>query len=51
MGKEDLVRIYNGILPSHKKVEILPRATTWMLSEIGQLEKGKNNMISLKWGI
>ena len=44
--------IYNGILLSHKKSEILPLATTWMelealmLSEISQREKEKYCMLS-----
>ena len=43
--KEDVVHIENGILPSHKRNEILPFATTWIdlegttLSEISQTEK------------
>ena len=53
MDQEDTVRIYNGILLSHKKTEILPFAATWVgletivLSEV--TEKGKDNyyMISL----
>ena len=42
MDKEDVVHIYNGILLSHKKNEILSFAKTWMdlesvtLSEISQ---------------
>jgi len=42
MDKEDMIYIYNGILLSHKKNEILPFGTTWMdlegimLSEISQ---------------
>jgi len=49
--------IYNGILLSHQKNEILPSATTWMelegimLSEISQSEKNKYRMISLIRGI
>ena len=52
MGKEDVVHIYNGILLSHKKNEIIPFATSWMdlkiiiLSEVSQTEKGKY-MISI----
>ena len=45
------IYIYNGILLSHKKNELLPFATTWvdlesiMLSEIRQKEKDKYYMI------
>ena len=43
--KEDMVHIYNGVLVSHIKKEILPFAATWMdlegviLSEISQARK------------
>ena len=57
MDKEDVVQIYNGILLSHIKNEIMPFAATWMdieiikLSEVNQTEKNKYHMISLIWGI
>ena len=34
MGKEDVVHIYNGILPSHKKNDIMPFSATCMDLEI-----------------
>ena len=40
-----MVHIYNGVLLSHKKNEIMPLAATWMdleiiiLSEVSQTEK------------
>ena len=59
MDKEDVVHIYNGILFSHKKNEIMPFVATWMqleiitliLSEVSQKEKDKYHMISLIHGI
>ena len=56
MVKEDMVNIYDGILLSHRKNEILPFAATWMklegimLSELSQTEKGKHDMLSLVHG-
>ena len=53
MDKEDVVHIYNGILLSHKKNEVMPFAATWMdleiiiLSEVSEKEKDKYHMISL----
>ena len=51
MDKEDVVRIYNGILLSHKKNGIVPFAATWMeleiiISEVSQKEKDKYHIIA-----
>ena len=46
-----MVYLYNGILPTHKKNEIMPFAATWMdleiiiLSEVSQTEKDRYRMI------
>ena len=57
MDEEDVAHIYNGILLSHKKDEIMPSAATWMdlditiLNEVSWAEKDKYYMISLICGI
>ena len=57
MDKDDVVHIYNAILISHKKEQIMPFAATWMqlgiiiLSEVSQKEKDKYHMMSLTCGI
>ena len=54
---KDVVYIYNGILLSHKKNDIMPFVVTWMdvqiiiLSEVSQTEKDKYHMVSLICGI
>ena len=53
MDYKDVVHIYNGILLSHKKNEMIQFLVTWMqleiliLSEVNQKEKDKHHMISL----
>ena len=57
MDKEYVVHIYNGILLSRKKNELMPFAATWMdleitiRNEVSQKEKDKHYMISLICGI
>ena len=57
LDKEDVVRIYNGILLSHSKNEIRPLAATWIdlesviLSEVSQAEREKYCMTSPIHGI
>ena len=51
MDKEDVVYIYDGILLSCKKNEVMSFAATWMdleiiiLSEVRQTKKDKYHMI------
>ena len=57
MDKENVVHIYNGILFSYKKEEIMSFAATCIdlkiiiLSEVSQIEKDKYHMILLVQGI
>ena len=57
MDQRVMGHIWNGILCSHKKNEILAFAAAWMdlegimLNEISQSEKDKYHMISLTCGI
>ena len=57
MDKEDVVHIYNVILLSHEKNEMMPFAATWMdpeiiiLSEVSQTVKDIYHVIPLICGI
>ena len=48
MNKEDEVNIYNGILLSHKKKEIVASAATWIDLEmiiLSEVSQRKTNII------
>ena len=57
MVKEDMVHIYNAVLLSHKKNEIMSFAVTWLyleiiiLNEVSQTQRDKYPMISLICGV
>ena len=49
MDKEDVVDIYNGILLSHKKNEIMLSAATWMDLEIMILSEARERKANTVW--
>ena len=57
MNREDVVRIYDGVLLSHKKNEMGPFVATWknletvILSDVSQKEKDEYHTVSLICGI
>ena len=57
MNREDVVRIYDGVLLSHKKNEMRPFVATWknletvILSDVSQKEKDEYHTVSLICGI
>ena len=52
-----MVYLYNGILRRRKKEGVLPFATAWMelesimLSEISQVVREKNHILTFNWNI
>ena len=48
MDKEDVVHIYNGIVLSHKKNEIMSSAATWMELEIVIMHEVNQKTINIK---
>ena len=57
MDKEEVVHIYNRILLSHEKDEMMPSAATWIqlegiiLCKVSKKEKDIYHMISLICGL
>ena len=54
MDKEDMVHIYNGILLTIKKNEIVPFAAIWMVPEIIILSKSEKQIsydITYMWNL
>ena len=56
MDLEDVAHIYNRIISSHKKNEIMPFIATWMqleiiICEVSQKKKDRNSMTSLIRGL
>ena len=49
MDKEDVVHIYNGILLSHKKNEIMPFSATWMDLDIIIVSEVSQRKTSIIW--
>ena len=47
VDEEDVVHIYNGILPSHKRNEIMPFTATWMGLEIIILNEVSQKKINI----